>query len=236
MNIVLGAREARQRFAELLGRVGYGGEVAIIERSGKPMVAVIPVELYEQLVAERKARLQVLDRIQSRLPETPADEIAEDLSQSIVHLLPILSNASTVSLAYLFGSQVDGTIGPMSDIDLAILFEDGEDTLEARSKMAHELGKELGIERIDIVSLREAPVELAYGIISQGICIYQRDDAQRVEFEVHILSRYGDYLPVLRSQRREILEGEGNDRRVQRYREALRRTERTLGQIRAAQG
>jgi prevent-host-death family protein len=48
MTIVIGAREARQRFADLLGRVGYGGEVAIVERSGKPMVALIPVEVYEQ--------------------------------------------------------------------------------------------------------------------------------------------------------------------------------------------
>lgn len=83
MTIVLGAREARQRFAELLGRVGYGGEVAIVERSGKPMVAVIPVELYEQLVAEREARFQVLDRIRGRLPEIPAEEVEEDVSQAI---------------------------------------------------------------------------------------------------------------------------------------------------------
>ncbi len=55
MTIVIGAREARRRFADLLGRVGYGGEVAIVERSGKPMVALIPVEVYEQLVAEREA-------------------------------------------------------------------------------------------------------------------------------------------------------------------------------------
>jgi prevent-host-death family protein len=83
MTIVLGAREARQRFADLLGRVGYGGEVAIVERSGKPMVAVIPVELYEQLVAEREARFQVLDRIRSKLPEIPPEEVEEDVSQAV---------------------------------------------------------------------------------------------------------------------------------------------------------
>ena len=83
MTIVLGAREARQRFADLLGRVGYGGEVAIVERSGKPMVAVIPVELYEQLVVEREARFQVLDRVRGKLPELPTEEVAEDVSQVI---------------------------------------------------------------------------------------------------------------------------------------------------------
>jgi hypothetical protein len=50
-----------------------------------------------------------------------------------------------------------------------------------------------------------------------------------------VLSRYGDYLPVLRAQRQSILEEGAHDRRVQRYREALGRTERALGKIRAAQ-
>jgi prevent-host-death family protein len=83
MTIVIGAREARRRFADLLGRVGYGGEVAIVERSGKPMVALIPVEVYEQLIAEREARFQVLDRIRSKLPEIPEEEIQKDVGQAI---------------------------------------------------------------------------------------------------------------------------------------------------------
>jgi prevent-host-death family protein len=83
MTIVIGAREARQRFADLLGRVGYGGEVAIVERSGKPMVALIPVEVYEQLIAEREARFQVLDRIRSKLPEISEKEVEKDVSQAI---------------------------------------------------------------------------------------------------------------------------------------------------------
>ncbi len=83
MTIVIGAREARLRFADLLGRVGYGGEVAIVERSGKPMVAIIPMEVYEQLIAEREARFQVLDRIRSRLPEFPEEEVEKDVSQAI---------------------------------------------------------------------------------------------------------------------------------------------------------
>jgi antitoxin (DNA-binding transcriptional repressor) of toxin-antitoxin stability system len=77
MTIVIGAREARQRFADLLGRVG------IIERSGKPMVALIPVEVYERWVAEREARFQALDRIRGRSPEIPEGEVEKDVSQAI---------------------------------------------------------------------------------------------------------------------------------------------------------
>ena len=46
MAIRMGAREARNHFADLLGRVHDKGETVIVERSGKPMVAVIPVEMF----------------------------------------------------------------------------------------------------------------------------------------------------------------------------------------------
>ena len=83
MTIVIGAREARRQFADLLGRVGYGGEIAIVERSGKPMAALIPLEIYEQLIAEREERFKILDRIRSKLPELPPEEIEEDICQAI---------------------------------------------------------------------------------------------------------------------------------------------------------
>jgi prevent-host-death family protein len=79
----MGAREARAKFADLLGNVHYGGQVVIVERSGKPMVAVIPVEMYEQAIAEREVRFQVLDRIRSRVPDVTAEEVAQDVAEAI---------------------------------------------------------------------------------------------------------------------------------------------------------
>lgn len=83
MVVHIGAKEARHNFADLLGSVHYSGQVVIVERSGQPMVAVIPVEMYQQLVAEREARFQVLDRIRSRLPDFSADEVERDLTEAI---------------------------------------------------------------------------------------------------------------------------------------------------------
>lgn len=51
----MGSRQARQSFSNLLGRVHYGGEEVIVERAGKPMAAVIPVDVYERMVTERNA-------------------------------------------------------------------------------------------------------------------------------------------------------------------------------------
>ena len=77
------AREARNRFADIMGSVRYGGQEVIVERSGRPMAALIPVDTYERLVAERRTRFEVLDQIRYGLPDISPEEIEEDVAQAI---------------------------------------------------------------------------------------------------------------------------------------------------------
>jgi prevent-host-death family protein len=83
MVVRMGAKEARNKFADLLGSVHYGGQVVIVERSGRPMVAVISLEMYERLIADREARFEVLDRIRRRVPELPIEEVEQDVAEAI---------------------------------------------------------------------------------------------------------------------------------------------------------
>lgn len=83
MVLHIGAREARNNFAELLGKVHYGHQAVIVERSGKPMVAIIPIEVYEQFVAEREARFEILDRIREHVPELPVEEVERDVAEAL---------------------------------------------------------------------------------------------------------------------------------------------------------
>lgn len=83
MTVQIGAREARNQFADLLGRVHFGGEMVIVERSGKEMVAVIPIDLFRRMVAERDARFEVLDQLRQRLPEVPEDEVMQDVAAAV---------------------------------------------------------------------------------------------------------------------------------------------------------
>ena len=79
----MGAREARNNFSQLLGQVHFGGQVVIVERFGRPMVAVIPLEDYQQLIAEREARFQILDEIRQRLPDLSVEEVEQDVTEAI---------------------------------------------------------------------------------------------------------------------------------------------------------
>ena len=83
MTVSVGAREARSNFSNLLGQVHYGGQTVIIERSGRPMVAMIPADMYRQLIVERETRFQVIDRVRERLSELPQEEVERDVAEAL---------------------------------------------------------------------------------------------------------------------------------------------------------
>jgi predicted nucleotidyltransferase len=155
-----------------------------------------------------------------------------ELIKSLGSFFSDLRKDSEIQLAYLFGSQADGTQGPISDYDIAVLFTE-KPTSQVKYYIAHKLGTLLKTNRVDLILLNYAPIELSYSVIANGIVVYNVNTYVRVEFEASILSRYGDYLPILRRQRNEILEGHNYETGIQRYRTALRETQQLLAKIRA---
>ena len=79
----VGAKDARSKFSELIGSVRFGKEEVIVERSGKPSAAMIPMETYERLIAERRARFEILERVRSRLPDISSEEIDRDVAEAV---------------------------------------------------------------------------------------------------------------------------------------------------------
>ncbi len=159
-----------------------------------------------------------------------------NLEEIQARLADLLASTTEVLLVYLFGSRVSGPAGPASDVDLAVLLNRRADTPGLRAYLSHNLAAQFPDLALDVVFLNGATIELAFAVISQGVLLYQQDTAQRVEYEARVMGLYGDYLPVLRQQRRGILQGGERAARVQWHREALGRTLGALGEIRAAQG
>ncbi|WP_020564580.1 type VII toxin-antitoxin system MntA family adenylyltransferase antitoxin [Methylosarcina fibrata] len=86
---------------------------------------------------------------------------------------------------YAFGSRVQGTAGPESDLDLAVLVAGYADPL-ALWALAGDLADMAGCP-VDLVDLRAASTVMQYQIITQG----QRwwaSDAQAALYEAAILS------------------------------------------------
>lgn len=146
-------------------------------------------------------------------------------------ILDVFKDSTRVKLAYLFGSRVDGVTGPLSDYDFAVLMDKKSYGSTAYALLVTALSQTMQVDRVDVVLLEQAPIELAYSIIAQGEVLYEHDIATRVEYESGIMGLYGDYLPVLRKLRSDLLKGDQYAARVQRYRKALGRTARTLSEI-----
>jgi hypothetical protein len=122
--------------------------------------------------------------------------------------------------------------GSISDYDIAVLYSKHHPT-SLRHVLAHKLNTILMTDQVDLVVLNSAPIELGYAVISTGVVVYEVSVKVRVEYEALILSLYGDYLPILRGQREDILKEDNNEAGIQRYRAALGKTQRLLEEIRA---
>ncbi len=77
MQRTVSAQAARQRLGELLEGVYYRGDEVVIERAGKPMGVVIPVERYARIAADRE---QARDRFLAGIDELRSDRTGEDLT------------------------------------------------------------------------------------------------------------------------------------------------------------
>lgn len=79
----MSAKQARDRFAEMLGQVHYGKDTIIVEKQGKPMVAVIDVERYDRLTKAWDEPFKVLDRIWAKNKDKKFDQVHKDVAEAI---------------------------------------------------------------------------------------------------------------------------------------------------------
>ena len=74
--------DIRQRLGDILNRVALRHDNFIIERKGKPLAAMVPVERLEQM--QRAARLHLLDTLSGRSSE-PSQAEADRLADEAKH-------------------------------------------------------------------------------------------------------------------------------------------------------
>lgn len=85
-----------------------------------------------------------------------------------------------VSAAVLYGSVARGEATARSDVDVAVVFEEGltsEARTDARLGLIERLTAELGTDAVDVVPLDSAPVGLVEDVLSDGIVVYGSPDS-----------------------------------------------------------
>jgi len=114
-----------------------------------------------------------------------------------------------VALAYLYGSQARGDAGPLSDVDVAVLFAPNVPEDDRFNRVLHligELGSVFHRDDVSVVDLAEASPLLRHRVYYDGQVLYCIDDAVRVRFETTALRDYVDTQPLRRIKHRYVLQ------------------------------
>ena len=101
--------------------------------------------------------------------------------------------------AYLFGSAAIGAAQPHSDLDVAVYIADPRPAspFGYAADLAAALMAALGVPRVDVVVLNDAPPLLHHRVLRDGVRILSRDLRATTTREGRALSRYCDYVPQL---------------------------------------
>ncbi len=97
---IVGAADAKQRFDELVERVGRTQRRVLVERDGVPAVAIVTVadlRQLERLDAQRQADLQILLAMSEPFKDVPAEEIEREVTRAIAEVRAEQLEATAVS-------------------------------------------------------------------------------------------------------------------------------------------
>ena len=123
------------------------------------------------------------------------------VAESLVPLIQEFQRThGCISLAYLFGSQADGRSRPDSDVDVAVLLQDGADAvmdLELADYLSGALRKP-----VDVVVLNQASPILQHEVIRGGMRIFEVSPMPRRLYE---LSAFREYVDAVFFQEKRLM-------------------------------
>ncbi|HXF63688.1 MAG TPA: type II toxin-antitoxin system Phd/YefM family antitoxin [Caldilineaceae bacterium] len=83
----MSAYEARRKFGQLLEETFYQKDHFIVERSGRPMAVLVPVDDYQKWQRLSKERVfALLEEVWERTRAVPEAELEADISQALATL------------------------------------------------------------------------------------------------------------------------------------------------------
>ena len=118
--------------------------------------------------------------------------ISEDQKKQMASLL----KRHPLTAAYLFGSQANGATGPLSDVDIALLFPRAfkrHDREAISTRIFNEVTTLLGTDELDLVVLETSPVLLRYDIVTRGQLLFTKDKEATDRFHFETIQLFEDF-------------------------------------------
>jgi len=123
------------------------------------------------------------------------DRLVGRLQQALRRIL----DQQPVRLAYLHGSMASGQLHPFSDVDLALVVEDGltpRERLKLILRTQVDLEDECDIANADVRVINDAPLVFRGKVVTDGILLFAKNEQVRMAFEIDTRLKYFDYLPI----------------------------------------
>lgn len=115
-----------------------------------------------------------------------------------------LSRQDDIVALYLFGSFGTEFQNAFSDLDLGVIYYPGKlPDLKRELSIEADLSLLLGIERIDLVNLNRAPIQLRFKAVARGVLLFEADADALAGFLEDTYRKYGDYQVDLETYYRE---------------------------------
>lgn len=144
----------------------------------------------------------------------PDGSLVRSVRDAVEDLLSSVDDDPVVAV-YLYGSVSRGRVTGLSDLDLAVLFNEGvsedrrwRELPRLGSAVARSLSTgEKDAPEVDVHDLASMPIAVQGRVLTDGVVILSTDEIRRVRFEDRTRRRYFDFLPFQRRDTEEGLEG-----------------------------
>ena len=120
----------------------------------------------------------------------------------VQRLRAVAEREPLVRALYAFGSRIDGSARPDSDLDLGVLYASPQ-PLETTVVLEEALDRATSAA-VDLTDVSRAGAFLALAIV-RGERIYAREPTAADHFDLYVLRRAGDLLPFERARRALLL-------------------------------
>jgi len=77
------ALKARQNLGQVMNEVSLKGDDYIIERAGKPLVAIVSMEKYQILQREREEALHALDKVWGKMDGEKPEVVERTIDEAV---------------------------------------------------------------------------------------------------------------------------------------------------------
>jgi len=129
--------------------------------------------------------------------------------QLIKEIIKRCMQEDAIVAVYLFGSATMNRMKPSSDLDVALLLENGSESTFPLLQFSTDLEK-ISMRRIDLVILNRSGELLQHQVRRFGKLIFERDENKRKKFEISGRKRYEDFIHLHNRYIKSVLYGAGH--------------------------